>query len=76
VKQKDVQAELKGVEEYAIECSILKAVSEDVQNCADEGIQIYGGMGFSEDTQWKVPGEMPELLVFMKVQTKSTECYL
>ena len=45
------EAELKGVEEYAIECSILKvAVSEDVQNCADEGIQIYGGMGFSEDT--------------------------
>jgi alkylation response protein AidB-like acyl-CoA dehydrogenase len=45
------EAELKGVEEYAIECSILKvAVSEDVQNCSDEGIQIYGGMGFSEDT--------------------------
>jgi alkylation response protein AidB-like acyl-CoA dehydrogenase len=45
------EAELKGVEEYAIECSILKvAVSEDVQNCADEGIQIYGGMGFSEET--------------------------
>ena len=44
-------AELKGVEEYAIECSLLKvAVSEDVQNCADEGIQIFGGMGFSEDT--------------------------
>jgi alkylation response protein AidB-like acyl-CoA dehydrogenase len=45
------EAELKGVEEFAIECSILKvAVSEDVQNCADEGIQVYGGMGFSEDT--------------------------
>ena len=45
------EAELKGVEEYAIECSILKvAVSEDVQNCTDEGIQIFGGMGFSEDT--------------------------
>jgi alkylation response protein AidB-like acyl-CoA dehydrogenase len=45
------EAELKGVEEFAIECSILKvAVSEDVQNCSDEGIQIYGGMGFSEDT--------------------------
>jgi alkylation response protein AidB-like acyl-CoA dehydrogenase len=44
-------AELKGVEEYAIECSILKvAVSEDVQACADEGIQIFGGMGFSEET--------------------------
>ena len=45
------EAELKGVEEYAIECSILKvAVSEDIQNCSDEGIQIYGGMGFSADT--------------------------
>ena len=45
------EAELKGVEEYAIECSILKvAVSEDVQNCADEGIQIFGGMGFSKET--------------------------
>lgn len=45
------EAELKGVEEYAIECSILKvAVSEDIQNCSDEGIQIFGGMGFSADT--------------------------
>ena len=45
------EAELKAVEEYAIECSILKVtVSEDVQACADEGIQIFGGMGFSEET--------------------------
>ena len=45
------ESELKGVEEFAIECSILKvAVSEDVQTCADEGIQIFGGMGFSEET--------------------------
>lgn len=45
------EAELKGVEEFAIECSILKvAVSEDVQNCTDEGIQVFGGMGFSADT--------------------------
>lgn len=45
------EAELKGVEEYAIECSILKvAVSESAQRCSDEGIQIYGGMGFSADT--------------------------
>lgn len=45
------EAELKGVEEYAIECSILKvAVSEDIQSCTDEGIQIFGGMGFSADT--------------------------
>ena len=45
------EAELKGVEEYAIECSILKvAVSEDCQETTDEGIQIFGGMGFSADT--------------------------
>ena len=45
------EAELKGVEEYAIECSILKvAVSEDCQHTTDEGIQIFGGMGFSADT--------------------------
>ncbi|GAB1857439.1 acyl-CoA dehydrogenase family protein [Flavobacteriaceae bacterium MHTCC 0001] len=45
------EAELKGVEEYAIECSILKvAASEFMQRCSDEGIQIFGGMGFSADT--------------------------
>lgn len=45
------QAELKGVEEFAVEASILKVfVSDLTQNTADEGIQIYGGMGFSEDT--------------------------
>ena len=45
------EAELKGVEEYAVECSILKVfVSDTAQNSADEGIQIFGGMGFSEDT--------------------------
>jgi hypothetical protein len=69
------EAELKGVEEYAIECSILKvAVSEDVQNCSDEGIQIL--------VEWdslKTPnGECLRdavSLVSMKVQTKSTECF-
>ncbi|AZZ59557.1 acyl-CoA dehydrogenase family protein [Riemerella anatipestifer] len=45
------EAELKGVEEYAVECSILKVfVSDLLQHSADEGIQIFGGMGFSEDT--------------------------
>ncbi|WP_299556167.1 acyl-CoA dehydrogenase family protein [Seonamhaeicola sp.] len=50
-KDSHQEAELKGVEEYAIECSILKvAISEFVQRCTDEGIQILGGMGFSEET--------------------------
>jgi len=45
------KAELTGVEAFAIECSMIKvATSEDVQNCADDGIQIFGGMGFSADT--------------------------
>ncbi len=45
------EAELKGVEEFAVECSILKVfVSDLAQHTADEGIQIFGGMGFSEDT--------------------------
>jgi len=45
------EAELKGVEEFAVECSILKVfVSDLAQHSADEGIQIFGGMGFSEDT--------------------------
>ena len=52
------ESELKGVEEYVIECSILKvACSEDMQNTADEGVQIFGGMGFSADapmeTAWR-----------------------
>ncbi|WDT67469.1 acyl-CoA dehydrogenase family protein [Cloacibacterium sp. TD35] len=45
------EAELKGVEEFAVECSILKVyVSDIAQKATDEGIQIFGGMGFSEDT--------------------------
>ncbi len=45
------QAELKGVEDFALECAILKVYgSEAGQFNADEGLQIYGGMGFSEDT--------------------------
>jgi len=44
------ESELKGVEEFAVECSILKvAISEDMQMCADEGVQIFGGMGFSAE---------------------------
>ena len=45
------ESELKGLEEFAIECSMVKVFcSESMQNCSDEGIQILGGMGFSADT--------------------------
>ncbi|MDD3459547.1 MAG: acyl-CoA dehydrogenase family protein [Weeksellaceae bacterium] len=44
------EAELKGVEEFAIECSILKVwVSDASQLAADSGIQIMGGMGYSKE---------------------------
>ena len=44
------ESELKGVEDFAIECSLIKiGISEDLQNCTDEGIQIFGGMGFSAE---------------------------
>ena len=45
------ESELKGVEDFAVECSIIKVFcSEVMQHCSDEGIQIFGGMGFSADT--------------------------
>lgn len=45
------QSKLKGVEEFAIECAILKVhVSEASSFIADEAVQIHGGMGFSADT--------------------------
>jgi alkylation response protein AidB-like acyl-CoA dehydrogenase len=44
------RAILKGVEQFAAEAAILKvAGSEVLDYCVDEGVQIYGGMGYSAD---------------------------
>ncbi|HDL18804.1 MAG TPA: acyl-CoA dehydrogenase [Bacteroidetes bacterium] len=44
------QVTLKGIEEYATECSIIKVyASEALDYVVDEGLQIYGGYGYSED---------------------------
>ncbi len=46
----DQEAKLKGIEEYSIECAIIKVhASEVMRDIADEGVQIYGGMGYSAD---------------------------
>lgn len=70
------EAELKGVEEYAIECSILKvAVSEDVQNTTDEGIQIFGGMGFSADTPMESAWRDARISRIYEGTKEITECF-
>jgi alkylation response protein AidB-like acyl-CoA dehydrogenase len=46
----DSRAELKAVEEYAAECSMVKVfAAEMLDYVADEGVQIHGGYGFHQD---------------------------
>ncbi|SEL60580.1 acyl-CoA dehydrogenase family protein [Parapedobacter koreensis] len=44
------KAKLKATEQFAVECAILKVWgSEMLDYVVDEGVQIYGGMGYSAD---------------------------
>lgn len=46
----DAKAKLKSVEQFAIECAIIKVwCSEMLDYVVDEGVQIYGGMGYSAE---------------------------
>ena len=46
----DADAKLKAFEQFAIECAMLKVHgSEALDYVVDEGVQVYGGMGFSAD---------------------------
>lgn len=45
-----IQAKLKGTEQFAIEAAIIKVhASEVLDYVVDEGVQVYGGMGYSAD---------------------------
>jgi hypothetical protein len=49
-KHMDSQTELKAVEEYAAECSMIKVyASEMLDYVVDEGVQIHGGYGYHQD---------------------------
>lgn len=44
------QARLKSVEQFAIECAMMKVHGSEVLDyVVDEGVQIYGGMGYSAE---------------------------
>ena len=44
------KAKLKGLEQFAIEAAIIKIHGSEVLDyVVDEGVQVYGGMGFSEE---------------------------
>ncbi|GAB3923309.1 acyl-CoA dehydrogenase family protein [Larkinella terrae] len=46
----DADAKLKALEQFAIECAMMKVHGSEVLNyVVDEGVQVYGGMGYSAD---------------------------
>jgi alkylation response protein AidB-like acyl-CoA dehydrogenase len=50
VDDEDPMQALKAIEQYAVECSIIKVwTSEALAYVVDETVQVYGGYGYSQD---------------------------
>ncbi|MDX2029896.1 MAG: acyl-CoA dehydrogenase family protein [Blastocatellia bacterium] len=50
IDKKNPAEVMKAIEEYAIECAMIKVAGTEILfYCADENVQIHGGNGFTED---------------------------
>jgi alkylation response protein AidB-like acyl-CoA dehydrogenase len=50
IDKKNPAEQMKAIEEYAIECAMIKVAGTEILfYCADENVQIHGGNGFTED---------------------------
>ena len=64
---------LKAIEEYAVECSIIKVWgSEMIDYIVDETLQIYAGYGFVEEYPAERPIAMPASIESSKERMRST----
>ncbi|MDG2343754.1 MAG: acyl-CoA dehydrogenase family protein [Flavobacteriales bacterium] len=54
-EENQIEAKIKSVAEYAMECAIIKVYGSETESfVVDESLQIHGGMGFSAESEISV----------------------